>query len=197
MRNYINLLLQSINVHFDDGGGGSGDYTVRIVGSSAADLAEQGRIQEQIQRDFNPTFTFTFTYDAIVTTFWLLEITYLLAFARWNVLPDIFYILATGNIPAAPKITVLESPRYSGWTDNSGTKRKPPPSDQKKGAGGDFSGASGLFAAAQALLAYSEALKSQGDLRGAGIVKFAYDRIFDLTWTVTQAFDYLRKQRLL
>ena len=88
------------------------------------------------------------------------------------------------------------SPRYSGWKDSAGVTRKPPPSDAK-GAAGDFSGASGLVEAFLALEAYALVLQQSGRRRDAGIVRFAIDQVNKNIWSITEAFAYLRKQRLL
>lgn len=61
---------------------------------------------------------------------------------------------------------------------------------------GDFSGAAGLLAAANGLLAYADALRKAGRKRDAGIVQFAYDQIFSGQWSITEAFDFLRRNNL-
>lgn len=152
---------------------------------------------ELIAAGLPANWTAEFTYDFEARTVYILldkeSLWVILVAFQGSIVADAFT-----NTPTFFPMLVnpKQSPRYTGWKDPAGVKRAAAPSD-KKGASADFSGASGLFAAAQGLLAYSDALSSAGRLRDAGIVKFAYDQIFNLSWTVTEAFDYLRKNHLV
>ena len=198
MRNYISTFWQEWNVHYDDGGGGQGDYTLHGVGKDRKDLAAYVQQLNDQQSVLNPGFTFTFSYpNDPFQSYWLLDKENFVSLWRYNVLPDVGFVIAQGTAAGLPKITqVNETPRYSGWKDVDGSSRKAPPSD-KKGSKSNFAGEAGLIAAAAGLLAYSDALAKAGDKRDAVIVKFAYDNVFNGTWSITEAFDYLRKNGLL
>jgi len=200
LRNYISTLFQKNLLHGDDGGGGTIDVEATSAGGNAKELEENALKQIAFVEESNdPThiYTWTVTRGELVTVYWQLDKTNVSIFADY--LADFLYLaVITLQIPQMGIAKWKQDPDYSprkGWKDDAGTKREPTPSD--KGRKADFSGASGLFAAAQGLLAYSEALRESGRIRDAGIVKFAYDQIFNLTWSVTEAFDYLRKNGLV
>jgi len=198
-RNYVRV--KGILFHFQSPTlpGVSGDLAA--WGKDDDDLVNQKDNVINLFNIANPGNDVEWTYPTDpVTAFILYDKPSVLQTLNWQGNGLYYYALSVGvplelqNMPMI--VNPKQSPRYTGWKDAAGEVHKPPPSD-KKGPSGDFSGASGLFAAAQGLLAYSEALRESGRLRDAGIVKYAYDRIFDLTWTVTEAFDYLRKNGLI
>lgn len=88
-----------------------------------------------------------------------------------------------------------ESPRNEGI--NSRDELMAGKSSAATAKKGNFSGAQGLVDALAGLLIYVQALKSQGRLRDAGIVQFAYDQVTSGKWSITQAFDYLRENNLV
>jgi hypothetical protein len=136
----------------------------------------------------NPAITLYFLLDkaALFFSFYNFRATYLLD-AITNT-PPLFPILAN------PK----KSPRSTGWTDPNGVKRTPPPSEKKEPpSDGDFSGAQGLLDAISALPTLAAKLTQAGELRQAGIVIYAYEQVVRQNWTVTQAFDYLLKNRIV
>jgi len=61
----------------------------------------------------------------------------------------------------------------------------------------NLSGAPTLFDQVQLIKDFGLQLAKQGKLREAGIVLYAYNRIIDQTFSVTEAFDYLRKSGIL
>jgi hypothetical protein len=204
MRNYLSFYVGRIHVYFN---GALGGFVNIVAGdaSSASDRVAFWEDQYVTGQPFGPgTYTFP-TVDGPVQAFWCLDKESLVKFLSGieAAVFDIIFPNSQGleippELPAPDQQfmrVVLETPRYTGWKDQLGVKRAAPPSD-KKGPKSDLSGAQGLFDAATGLLAYSQALRDSGRIRDANIVKFAYDNIFNGTWTITQAFDYLRKNGL-
>ena len=61
----------------------------------------------------------------------------------------------------------------------------------------DYSGAPGLLEALLALPELAKQLTAAGDLRDAGIVVYAYKRVLDQQWSISQAFAYLRDNHIV
>jgi hypothetical protein len=84
-----------------------------------------------------------------------------------------------------------ESPRKFGV--NSFEEKKESNPGDTGAAKSNVSGAGALLAFANSLLTTEQLLRKAGDARSAGIVRFAYDRILDQTFSITQAIVYLEK----
>jgi hypothetical protein len=198
-RNYVKVLGWKFHYHSPTLPGIDGDLAA--WGANDADLSAQRDRVIQLFNDANPGNDVEWTYPTNpVTAYILIDKPSVLQTLNWQGNGLYFYALSVGIALADQNLPMLvnpeQSPRYTGWKDAAGELHKPAPSD-KRGAKADFSGAQGLFDAAAGLLAYAQALRDSGRIRDAGIVKYAYDRIFDQQWTVTQAFDYLRHNHLV
>jgi len=150
----------------------------------------------------HPGFTFTYAYKALINLYVCLDAENVLKICQlFNVsnIAGTLYEIATKTQQPIGQLAIkvaTESPRSTGWSNPvTGEKHDAPPSD-KKGAKGQFGGAAQLIDAAKSLLVYADALRASGQIRSANIVKYAYDNIFNGTWTITEAFDYLRRNNL-
>jgi hypothetical protein len=100
--------------------------------------------------------------------------------------------------PSAPvfsgdkQMIYFESPRSFGVNSFVEKRESPGPGDSGA-AKSNVSGAGALLAFANSLLTTEQLLRKAGDSRSAGIVRFAYDRILDQTFSITQAIIYLEK----
>jgi len=61
----------------------------------------------------------------------------------------------------------------------------------------DFSGAPGLLQALVALPALAAQLTGEKKFREAGIVLYAYNQVIKNTWSITEAFAYLRENHIV
>jgi hypothetical protein len=195
-RNYVSAFGMETALHGDDGALPV-DFTLHSWGGTKDEAKLQmDAYVSLVEGGFGPAYVWTRTDSMPINVFVCIDKTSIVRILQGN--PDgIWY----SSVPPVTQPNqwvrmVFKTPRYSGWSDQVGEKHAAAPSDAK-GAKADFSGASDLFAAASGLLAYSDALRKAGEIRQAGIVKFAYDQIFSLKWTVTEAFDYLRENNLV
>ncbi len=183
---------------FDDTHTPAGSFPTYAIGRNDVDLKSQiDLINAANLANLPLNWTQEYTYDRdAMTMYFLLDKDSLMVI--YQTFAANFVSDAVANQPPFYPVLVnpQTSPKYTGWKDPLGIRRKPPPSD-KKGPRGDFSGAPGLVSALQGLLLYSETLRAAGRLRDAGIVKYAYDQVIDLRFTITEAFDYLRKVGLV
>ena len=172
-------------------------------GANDADLIAQRDRVNLLFLTANPPDTdwfFTYPNDPI-TAFILYDKPSVLSALNWQGNGLYFYansvgLPVDGNQTWPMLVNPDKSPRYTGWKDPAGEVHKPPPTD-KKGSKSDFSGAAGLVQAFLALEAYALVLKQSGRARDAGIVQFAIDQVNKNVWSITEAFDYLRKNGLL
>lgn len=89
-------------------------------------------------------------------------------------------------------IWLSESPRRFG-VNSVEEKKEASPASAKTGS---TAGAGTLLTVLDLLLQLVDTLKAEGRLRDAGIVQYAYDRVIDGTFSITQALDYLRANNL-
>jgi hypothetical protein len=198
MRNYINAFGLNWNVViYDDTHTEAGNFFTSMFGESLEDLMNRVKADNDlIQAGLPANWTAEFNYptDPKKAYFLLDKNTIMRLLVTF---PDQWY----GDLSAVPDVQVFrnqvqDTPRYSGWKDDAGVFRKPPPSD-KKGAKIDVSGAQKLVDAFLALEAYEKILRDSGRARDANIVQFALDQVNKNVWTITEAFDYLRQNRLI
>lgn len=188
---------------FDDTHTPQGDFPVYVLGRNDVDLGSQIQTQNSaIINGLPPLWTAEFQYTDAITIYFLLDQASFMVIAQAFV--SSFVADAVANQPPFFPMLVnpKKSPRYTGFTDAAGVKVEPPPSDKssKGGAGGDkldFTGAPGLVEAFLGLAAYESVLRETGRLRDAGIVQFAIDQVNNNVWSITEAFAYLREQRLV
>jgi hypothetical protein len=88
-------------------------------------------------------------------------------------------------------IFYFETPRKIGL--NAKTEKKGATSLETA----DFTGAEGLLEALAALPELAAKLTIAGELRQAGIVLYAYRQVIANLWSITEAFAYLRNQRIV
>jgi len=200
LRNTIQSFWRKWIQTTDDGVNPPFDQFVYEVGASLEELANRIAIQEQLIRDSLPpgwTATFSYPLDPITTYLCLDKNTVM---AMFKALPTYYYANGVEYDPTIPISQqairfVYESPRKTGWTDTAGVKRDPAPTD--KGEKSDFSGAQTLVDAFLALSALEASLREIGRLRDAGIVQFAIDQVNANVWSITEAFAYLIKNRII
>jgi hypothetical protein len=88
----------------------------------------------------------------------------------------------------------------SGWPSNDGDPKGPTANkhigDEKRFKA-DYAGASTLYQAFTLLAQWATQLRAAKKFREAGIVQFAYDQVVRQVWSISQAFLYLRENRLL
>ena len=204
MRNYIFTVFQRIEAHADDGGGNTFDTIVYAAGGDVAGLNENANEAKFNLESGFPGYTFTYNPGPPVTAYWLFDKSNVVKFAQF--LSSYFYPVCI-EVKGPPELGIFHpisdplapdlKPR-KGWTDDIGVKRKPPPSEKKTTLEeADFSGAPGLLEALAALPEFAAQLTKQGKLRQAGIVMYAYAQVIRHTWSITEAFAYLRDNRIL
>jgi hypothetical protein len=198
MRNYILAfgLNWQVNI-FDDTHTPQGSFFTSMWGRDPQDLSNRvAADNDLIQSGLPLNWTAEFAYpNDPKKGYFLLDKSTLMHLLQ--TFPD----QAWGDLSVEPSIQVFrnqveQTPRYTGWKDDDGVLRKPAPSD-KKGAKQDLSGAAGLVEAFLALEAFEKSLRDAGRARDANIVQFAIDQVNRNVWTITEAFDYLRQNRLV
>jgi hypothetical protein len=198
MRNYIFTIGQQCTLTYDDGAGGGGQFLLTQFGSDVDDCKSRldSVLQYTIEHDFLPgVYTFSFNFTEPIKAYWLFDKESVITMIN-GINPEIWWdeaILGTQgahfggpNSGYVIRSQFTKSPRQTWRPDRSIKQKKQ-----------DFSGAAGLVEAFLALEAYVTALRQSGRKRDAGIVQFAIDQVNKNIWSITEAFDYLRKQRLL
>jgi hypothetical protein len=89
----------------------------------------------------------------------------------------------------------FESPRKIGVNSFVEKRVKAGPGDSSAQES-DFSGADGLITFLNSLPALADQLEADGQVRQAGIVRYAYNQVIANKWTITEMLAYLRDNRI-
>jgi hypothetical protein len=198
-RNYIAVKGLKFHYHDPDLPGIDGDLA--CWGANLVDLAAQRDYVINLFNEANPGLNIEWTYPTDpITAYVLYDKPSVLQMLNWQGNGLYFYANSVGVELADQTLPMLvnpkTSPRYTGWKDAAGEVHKPTPSE-KKGFKADFRGAQTLFEAFIALEAYARSLRQSGRRREAGIVQYAINQVDRNIWSITEAFDYLRENRLV
>jgi hypothetical protein len=192
MRNYIQYIKQDFDIWFDDG----------------VNPPTQTGVLLHIENDADDMQTFTAGLPTSGPG------TYFIAqtppYAYFILLDkDLMRNFINNDSPGSFNLipSVLQSPRYgingeyrdkkapaTSWPSNDGNKNGPTYDKELgdlKEIGADFTGATTLYYAGMAIATLAAKLRAAGRLRDAGIAQYAYDRIIDNTFSITQALQYL------
>jgi hypothetical protein len=131
MRNYFRYFFRDVHGTINDGGG---LFPWDSFGYGASQEAVDASVQFQIDdtiKNLPPGWTLEdVKIDDTKTVFFLLDA------ANFNLLvtgiPNYFYDIGTKNLPYYKGLSqITDTPRYTGWKDEAGVKREPPPTDFK------------------------------------------------------------------
>lgn len=189
MRNYISAWW--LRYILTDGS--SSQFDTVFVGKSLDDVKKQN---EAFLASLNPASgPYSFSDQSTLQAYHLLDRQTFMNIL--NVSPFFWWFTSVRETnPASQNIlTLLKTPRYTGWKDQSGGVRRASPSDKKEKS--DFSGATTLFESVAALLQLATNLTKIGEVRQAGIVLYAYQQIIRQAWSITEAIQYLVDNRIV